>query len=353
MKILQVIDQLQVGGAERVAVDLSIILHQRGVDVDFLCLLDASELDDELIDIGINILYLKRNYKYNPVTLYKLKCILINYDIIHVHLRHVLRYVFLANFIFPFNIKFKIVFHDHYGNIDNNAHLSYHLKKCIQNTSAYIGVSHSLCDWALKNKLNARVYLLTNIIRKNAKTKSIKTMAKIISIGNFRHQKNYDFLLRLMEVLPKELSIDIYGKINDEDYYNDIQQKIDKMNLRDRINIFSQSKNLLEILNNYTLAIHCSASETGPLVAIEYMSQGLPFIMYNTGAVAEALPLELKGLLMTTFDVLSWKSKILEFLSEHNNLQWRKKLQAFYQTNYSEQHYFNQCMKIYQQIENS
>ena len=50
MKVLQVIDKLDVGGAERVSIDLAILLsRQPEVTVSFLCLLDKGELDFELI----------------------------------------------------------------------------------------------------------------------------------------------------------------------------------------------------------------------------------------------------------------------------------------------------------------
>ena len=59
MKVLQVIDVLRQGGTERVAVDLAILLSKtKDVEVSFYCLLDPSQLDEELKNYDIDITYL-------------------------------------------------------------------------------------------------------------------------------------------------------------------------------------------------------------------------------------------------------------------------------------------------------
>ena len=84
MKILQVIDQLKVGGAEKVLVDLTNILHDHKQDVSVLCLLSSAVLDAQL-NHTVVVSYLKRKNKYNPFTLFKLYNILRSYDVVHVH----------------------------------------------------------------------------------------------------------------------------------------------------------------------------------------------------------------------------------------------------------------------------
>ena len=65
MKILQVIDKLDVGGAERVAVNLCSLLFENKIEVSFLNLLQPAKLDEELIQKGIKLQYLNRRNKYN------------------------------------------------------------------------------------------------------------------------------------------------------------------------------------------------------------------------------------------------------------------------------------------------
>jgi len=349
MKVLQVIDQLNVGGAERVAVDLSIMLKEEGVDIDFLNLLQPSELDEELTKNHIQVKYLNRKNKYNPFLVLQLFFLLNSYSIIHVHSRHVLGYVGLTFFIPGFLRKYKVVFHDHYGTIETDKAISYYLKKCIKSCSAYIGVSHKLVAWAKEHTLNNSVYLLENVVRKRKSIKKVDTKSAIIVVGNFREQKNYEFLLSIVERLPASISLDLYGAIVDREYFEKIEKQIDSLNLKNQIRVIYDEKNTLAVLPNYKMAIHCATSETGPLVAIEYMSQHIPFIMFNTGAVAKKVKEHKYELIMDTFDAIKWAEKIVNVLEDKNYFeQLKKKVGLLYKNYFSEKKYVSTCMEIYQ-----
>lgn len=353
MKILQVIDKLAVGGAERVAVDLSILLSKNSEnEVAFLCLLAPSVLDKELVNENIPITYLHRKNKYNPFTIFKLLRLLNGYDIVHVHSRHVLRYVGLTYLPF-FKRQFKLVFHDHFGTIDSNTSISKYLKFCLSNLSAYIGVSQSLTTWAKENAVNDTIYLLKNIARKATIVKAIATKSDVVIIGNFRPQKNYAFLCELLATLPKNISVDLYGNIVDKAYHNKIVQMKDALLLKDNLRMIHTENNTTPLLNNYKLALHCAASETGPLVAIEYLSEGLPLLMYKTGEVAVTIAKYDDSLLMNDFNTANWKEKIELLLdNEHLRAEKSKLAATIYKENYSEEKYSEQCQKIYQHIIN-
>ena len=99
------------------------------------------------------------------------------------------------------------------------------------------------------------------------------------------------------------------------------------------------------------MAVHCAASETGPLVAIEYMSQKVPFIMFNTGAVAKKLKENEYDLIMDTFDTEKWVEKIKSVLHNENYFETLKNnLSLYYNKLFSEQNYVTTCLNIYQNI---
>lgn len=354
MKILQVIDKLDVGGAERVAVDLSILLSKEvSTKVDFLCLLGLAVLDEELQKEHIEVLYLNRKQKFNPFTVIKTLKILNSYDVVHVHSRHILRYVGLT-FLPFFKRNYKVIFHDHYGAIQTDSNISEYLKFCIKKCSAYIGVSSSLTNWATNRNLNTNIYLLSNIIRKNLNKRKHATESKIVVVGNFRPQKNYEFLCKLIAVLPDNISVDLYGAVVDEVYCSKITALKSELNIEDRLHLISGEKDISELLCNYKLALHCAASETGPLVAIEYLSKGLPLLMYKTGEVAETISKYSDQLLMTSFELNDWKEKIEDLLNNESELQKLAQLNSkIYNENYSEENYTKACLSIYKHILNS
>ncbi|PVW16471.1 glycosyltransferase family 4 protein [Marixanthomonas spongiae] len=351
MKVLQLIDRLEVGGAERVAVDLSILLKREGVAVDFLNLLYPSKLDGELRENNIQVAYLNRKNKYNPFTLLRLFLILNSYSIVHVHSRHVLRYVGLTLLVPYFLRNYKVVFHDHYGSIDTDESISLYLKKCIKNCHAYIGVSDKLVAWANEHRLNASIYLLKNIVRKKKPVKKANIQSEIMVIGNFREQKNYEFLLSLAEKLPDTICLDLYGAVVEREYYESILTQLDERGLTKRINIIVDETASASLITNYKMAVHCATSETGPLVAIEYMAQHLPFIMYNTGAVANTLKAYEYDLIMDTFDATTWSKKIMGVLKNPTYFKSiEKQLSLYYTKFFSEQNYVATCLNIYQHI---
>lgn len=351
MKILQVIDKLDIGGTERVAIDLAILLAKnKKIEVSFLCLLSLSILDKELLENGISIKYLNRKNKYNPITLLRMLSVFNNYDIVHIHSRQVLRYVGLLNFI-PNKKKYKIIFQDHYGKISTDKFISSYTKKAIKNTDAYIGVSSELTNWAIENHLNKNIFQLSNISRKQNQFKKLNFPSKIITIGNFRPQKNYEFLCELISILPSEITIDIYGNKTDETYFKKIKQLIYSLKLENRIKCFHNKTNISKYIKNYSLALHCASSETGPLVAIEYLLQEIPVIMYQTGEVANVLLKNNYPLLLNSFDKNLWKEKITSYFSDLQQQEILKnKTKEIVKKNFSEEEYVKKCIQIYQTL---
>lgn len=104
MKILHVITTLDIGGAERLIVDLLPLLQQDGNQVDLLLFNGVNTpFKEELINKNIIIHQLscwkgiKHHYEvYNPVNIFRLKKYLGNYDIIHTHNTACQYYVALA-----------------------------------------------------------------------------------------------------------------------------------------------------------------------------------------------------------------------------------------------------------------
>ena len=166
MKILQVIDTLDVGGAERVLVDLSNILYENGVEVAVCTIVNRGKMADKLNN-GIEHYNIGRDIKYSLLKMYQFYKIAKEFQIIHVHMRYNLKYVWLIKKLFL--LKNKIVFHDHYGNIKIERKVTLLMKIIILDTF-YVGVSHELCTRAKKfSKDIKHIYHLPNIIRKNIK----------------------------------------------------------------------------------------------------------------------------------------------------------------------------------------
>lgn len=350
MKVLQVIDKLDVGGSEKVLVNTANIFKEHEHDISVLCLLSSSVLDEQL-HASIPKLYLNRGFKYNLIKLAKLYAILNKYDVVHVHCRHVMRYVGLLLFLPQFLIRFKVVFHDHYGKIEDDKTIDALLKKQLCYINAYVGVSNELVKWFKSINNNVKSHLLSNIVRNNKTAIPMdieEESINLVAIGNFRKQKNYEFALQVLSVLPQKYTLTIIGGIVEREYYTDIIKLATKLNLTSRLKIEHTITDVTAELVKYHLAIHTASSETGPLVAIEYLAAQLPFVMFNTGEVAQQIQPELSDFIMEDDNVLLWKDKI-NHIQLHKH-KYRSKINSIFQQNFSEENYYHKCLTIYQNL---
>ncbi len=352
MKILQVIDKLDVGGAERVLVNLSNILFENNIDVSVLCLLDKSSLDKELHS-DIPVYYLKRKNKFNFSKLIELYHILQKFDIVHIHSRHILRYVGILLFLPKILRSFNVVYHDHsLLNLKSGFKEKNYLLNLIKKVDATIVVSEEQKTFFPKKK---SIFLVENIVRKtNARAILQNDRKKLVAIGNFRRIKNYSFLFEILQNLPTAYSCDIYANSIEDEYFLENKGVIEKLITEKRLNIIKDKINIQDQLINYSLAIHTSLSESGPLIAIECLSVGLPILMFNTGAVAKKILHKTPELIKQDINCESWVSSILQFHKNPKRMdRFSNELYQLYLDTYSEENYFNKCLKVYNHILNS
>ena len=343
MKILQVIDQLNIGGAERVVLDMANILCDHNEDVTLLSIRGIGALNDYL-DKRIKFVAMERQSKFSLSEMRRFVNIAEQYDIIHVHMRHTMVYIAVASLLKP-SLRKRIIFQDHYGdiNIDKTCALPlrYSIRHCI---AAYIGVSQQLIDWA-KHWNVQNCYLLPNIVRKQKFNGPYPLANGIVSVGNIRSTKNYLYLMKIAKALP-DVHFTVYGNRNEPNYYEQVIKEKGA-----NVNIIEGVANVQSLLPNYKIAIHSAPSETGPLVLIEYMAQGIPFITYNTGEVVEQIKKELPELIMDSFEIEKWVKR-LQYV-EVNYDVIKSKLSEVYKKYYSDNKYYLSCKQIYKNVQNS
>ncbi len=342
MKILQIIDKLNVGGAERVFVDMCTILYENNCNVTALLLLDEGVLDKEL-NQNIPKIYLNRNNKWNIFKMYECATILKQYEIIHCHCRQVYKYIKLVDLLFFINKK--IIFQDHYGITNINNQVPFYLKYIFK-PKFYIAVSKNSLKWC-KEYLNIEekcIFFLGNIVvKENIKTHSDNNISyDFILVSNIKSNKNNLFALDLAIKMNKSLFL--IGKNQDESYF----QSICNFNF-DGLKLDSSINNVQQYLKNANLGLHTSVYETGPLVLIEYLAQGLPFLAYETGEVASILKPYFPEYFIDNFDIEKWEERITKLLNATPDYD---KMNAVFEKHFGKQHYFEKLNSIYTCIKN-
>lgn len=353
LSVVQIIDRLHIGGAERVLVMLSNILYQHGHNVKVITTVSNGPLVNQL-NKGIEHVNLGRKWKWNVVTMRKLVNEIKDYDVIHVHSSHNLRYVYLAMKLFL--LKKPIFFHEHYGDIHIDPSIRWH-QKLVYPKVIFIGVSSKHTQWAIhKLKMPAeQVFLLPNTVEKMEIAQSLKKRKshhRLLLVSNFRSSKNIEFAIELFKALKKTepgYHLTIIGQIADPQYYENIKSLIGKNGLKNDIEIVHNCSNIQPFLHQFDFAWHTAVSESGPLVLIEYLAQGLPFLTYNTGEVVEEIKSKIPLAVMNSFDTNEWLNRMQTLMRlPFDDLS--NKFENVYDHYFSTQVYYKKLIEIYETV---
>lgn len=352
-RVLHVIDTLRIGGAERVLVDICNIQKLNHLNVSVLLLTEDDQMSDQLYR-EIPIIKLGRRHKFSVLSLFKANAICNSYDIVHVHLRYNFRYIALAKLIF--NGRYRLILHDHFGDIENDRSIPLGVGFLLKNNAWFIGVSKPLVEWAV-NQIgldHARCFLLSNIVVKrnivlNDRASNSNSI-RILIVSNFRLSKNHFFAIRLLKILNKALSIRItmVGQVIDNDYMSELHVEMSKYELNDVLTIRHDCNDVQSIIGEFDLAIHTAHQESGPLVLIEYLSQGLPFVAYKTGEVSNQLVNHFPEFFMNNFEILEWCNRITLVLQ--NRKVYQAKMQSVFDEIYSMNKFSERINAIYSTI---
>ena len=340
MKVLHIIDRLDIGGAERAFLDLTKLLLDNNVYVDTLCISAKGELYDT-IDNRAKKFYLKRKNKFSLFKLLKCAKFCSKYDIVHVHMRHTYAYVKLAQLI-SFS-TFKILFHDQFGDIQLNKKVPFTMRFLMKPTY-YIGVSNMLKNWSIEHlKINpTNSWVLKNTVIPQHQSEIVERTKDWVVVSNVRSTKNIEFAIILSEMCSK--SLDVIGQKGKDDYSKRIELEISKSN---KCLLLDNISNVQPYLSEYKMALHTSKSESGPIVLMEYMANGLTFLAHKTGEVADVLYDLLPECFVLDLDQSNWINAIKN-LEEFPPSD--EKLKNLFKIHFGPEKYVEQCLKIYQHI---
>lgn len=325
MKILQVINSLYIGGAEKLVVDLVPLLKQKGFEVDVLLLNgDDTSFKKALLNksMTFHCLGTKKNI-YSPLMIIRLCKYMRSYDLIHVHLFPAQYWVVLAK-ILTFS-RVKIVTTEHnttnrrreikafqwidrfvysrYSNIisiSNKATelLSTYLHKSNDITTILNGVHIS--DYRDAIKYSKTVFL-------NLSEETIL----VTMIAGFREQKDQDTLIRSMLHLPLNYHLVLVGNGIRKELCESLVNEYD---LNKRIHFLGLRDDIPRILKTSDLVVMSSHYEGLSLSSIEGMASGKPFLASDVDGLHEIT--EGAGILFEEGNEKDLAKKILDLMDD-------------------------------------
>lgn len=283
MRILQLIDTLHPGGAERMAVNYANSL----LDYDcfsYLITTRNSGAFRELLDPEVQFLCLNRKRTFDLKALKTLRNFIEKNDIEIVH-AHGTSW-FLGTMLKLMGCSFKLIWHNHYGaTID----ISLPRKKLISIFSLYfdgvISVNTQLKKWADANLKVSNSICLHNFVSlkgTSVKEKSQKDL-NIVCIANLKPVKNHRVLLETCDILAlsRNFKLHLVGKGSGDDYSLRLKKEFEK---RDYLHYHDSLIDPSLLLKKMDIGILCSNSEGLSVALLEYGASGLPVIATRVGA---------------------------------------------------------------------
>lgn len=290
LRVLQLIDTLNPGGAERMAINLSNSLLGK-VEASYLCCTREEGMLKEELEEGVGYLFLKKKHSLDLRSFWQLKEFIKNeqIDLVHAHGTSWFWGVLLK----LSGLKIKLVWHDHYGESEQleNRDIKF-LKPLSKYFDGIISVNNDLKAWARRELKSSKVIQLNNFIivsdRGNSGEvlKGKSTDFKIICVANLRPQKDHLNLLAAFEKVDlEEISLHLIGGDPGTTYSKDVKEKIATSGKK--IFYYGNISEVSCLLYQADLGVLSSSSEGLPLALLEYGQAGLPVICTNVGQCKE------------------------------------------------------------------
>ena len=288
ISVIQIIDSLNVGGAEVLAVNIANGLSEQKVD-SHLCTTRAEGALKENINSDVGYVFINRKKTIDFKAIIKLYKYIKKHQIkiIHAHSSS----SFIAVCIKVINPKVKIIWHDHYGNSEFlNKRATFSLKIFSYLFSAIISVNSDLKSWAIKKLKVKKVFFIRNfpVFNNQEKNTVLKGCEgkRVVHLAGYRKQKDHLNLLEAFLEISKKHSdwtLHLVGKSYNDDYADSIDRFIEKNKLSNKVFQYGVCSDIQHILSQATIGVLSSKSEGLPISLLEYGLANLPVVATDVG----------------------------------------------------------------------
>ncbi|MCB1053538.1 MAG: glycosyltransferase [Acidobacteria bacterium] len=295
IRVLQIIDSLSVGGAEKMAVSFANELVER-VGFSGICVTRSDGPLRRQIQPNVACLFLQKKSVFDLRALTRLVAFMRKnqINVLHAHSSSIYTAV-LARMLYPC----RVVWHDHYGNAEMLSERPTLPLKWVSRWIDYIwSVTPGLWSWSLqtlKRKENSGQYL-PNFPQEPPSTSALSLqfqgnpLKRIVCLANLRPQKDHLTLIRAFsDVLKVEPDAHLFliGRDFEDAYSTQVRRAAESY---PNIHIVGVHPNPQEILPAFRIGVLSSRSEGLPLALLEYGMAQLAPVCTSVGHVSAVIP---------------------------------------------------------------
>jgi len=319
IKIVHVIPTLDLGGAERLLLDIVKRADKDFFSLTVICFKRGGIWEDEIVKSGAKLIILNKKSKFDFSNLLKLRQAIIEEspDIVHTHLGGDIYGRLAAGLA-----GFKVISTEHNLNKDESFVTTILKRLTAGYASLVIAVSKAVAHDAMIRygiKLNKIKVIHNGIdLLRFEQVDTFKTeVVKIGAVGRLVKQKGFAILIEalgLMENKNFDCTIVGAGYLKDE-----LQQKITSLGLDNKIHLVGLRNDIPEFLKTLDIFVLPSLWEGLGIAALEAGASGLSVIASKVDGLPEIIDDQVNGLLFKAGDANDLKDKI-NYLLENKEL---------------------------------
>lgn len=322
IRILQLIDSLEAGGAERMAVSYANALNRNDGFGALVTTRSEGSLKNQL-DKNVVYGFLNRKSIFDFKALFFLRRLVVQNKITHIHAHS--SSVFFGVLLKVLQPKIQLIWHDHYGKsemLDQRPFLA--LKMASLFVSKIIAVNFKLKNWAQEKLFCARVVFLPNFTSISSDNPEKITYLKgiegkrIVCLANLRPQKNHLLLLQIAKEIHKthpDWSFHLVGKDFEDSYSNNLKTEIIALDLAEVVFIYGSRDDIPFILSQSTIGVLTSESEGLPIAILEYGLHKLPVISTRVGEIPTVIT-DKEGVLISSNDCCNFVLSLIKMMDD-------------------------------------
>lgn len=292
MKVLQLIDSLNIGGAERMAVNMANAFNDNNIDNVLICARTSGPLE-KFIPEGTKFVELKKSSSFDLLAFMKLVRIIKaeSPNVIHAHSTSIY-WAIAIKFFMPAVI---LIWHDHDGLSESIDDSNRKILKWLSNyINGVVAVNEILKQWSLRNMKTKNIVFLRNFpYLKNLNPSHRSGRNIILHIANLRPQKDHFTLIKAVKVLKESsqspFEVWCVGNDNQDNYSRSVKNMVKEFNLEEEVKFIGSADDITGLLENATIGILTSQSEGLPVSLLEYGLAALPVIVTDVGQCSEVV----------------------------------------------------------------
>jgi glycosyltransferase involved in cell wall biosynthesis len=356
MRVLQIIDSLNAGGAEQMAVNYANELSQR---IEFSAIVVTRKegvLKDKLND-NVFYYFLDKKSTLDFKSINKLKNIIVQNKINTIH-AHGTSF-FNAFLVKLFFFKIKIVFHEHYGGRANQSLFkNLPLLFCCFFFNKIIVVNRQIEIWFHQKGFKKAVFFSNFATFDVNEIKETRLEGdanrRIICLANLKNPKNHQVLIKAFyksKLKETNWSLHFVGKIHYDQYYDNLIALINNFDLGKVIYFYGSKPDISNILSQATIGVLCSTAEGFPVTLLEYGLGKLSVIAPNVGFCPQLIIHNETGLLFESNNVEEL-TLILQKLTKSESLRKHlaTNLTQLVVDKYNKKNLINELVSLYNKI---